>query len=402
MKRNTTLLVVLGIVGAIVFIDPFGFFRKPAAFVVRPAVEAGAVSPLVSYAQSHFKKPGDYLVSAFASHDIVFIGELNKIAENPRLVASVIPSLYAAGIREIGIEFALAEDQTRIDALLSAPVYDENEARRITMDWIVMWGFQEYVDIYKAAWQFNRSLKKDAKPFRIVALNVRYLYEFLKTQNDVNDVEAIKKVTANGVTDAFMADVIRREFTEKKEKALVYCGMQHASTRFMDTQYAKNASDKKLADTRRTAEIVRERIGPRAFTVLLHGPWPDEKSVVGLSYPVAGAIDALIDALTLDKKTAGFDTVGTPFGALPVKSGWWAVNHPSLTLADICDGYIVMGPIIGYHAVTPISGFITDRDAEYAVKNFPAPKQPDLTAEKLNGFIAEDTAAFEKMLRSLK
>lgn len=402
MKRNTTLLVAVGIIAAFIFLDPFQLFRRPAPYLTRPAVEPAAVSPLVAYAGTNWKNPGEYLVSAFASRDIVFLGELNKIAEYPTLVASVIPALYAGGIRNLGIEFALAEDQARIDALITSPVYDEAEARRITMNRVVVWGFQEYVDLYKAAWQFNRSLKAGAKPFRIVGLNVRYFYEFLVTQKDVNDAETLKKVLANGISDDFMADVIRKEFTVKKEKALVYCSMQHASVRFRDTQYTKNVKEKQFADSRRTAETVFERIGTRAGTVLLHGPWPDERSATGFSYPVGGAVDSLIDALPTEKKLAGFNTVGTPFGVLKIKSGWWSTEHPSLTLGDICDGYIILGPITAYRAVTPISGFITDKDSDYAIKNFPGIKEAGLTAEKINGYIAEDAAEFEKSLRSIK
>jgi len=402
MKRNSPLIIVVIIIAGFFLIDPFHLFGKPAPSLTRPAVEAATVSPLVSYAQANWKTPGDYLVSEFSSRDIVFLGELNKIAENLELTASLIPTLYAGGIRNLGIEYALAEDQARIDALLGAPVYDEAEARRITMSWNVLWGYQEYVDLYKAAWQFNRTLKPGSKPFRIVGLNVRYFYEFFKTEKDADDIAVLEKVLAKGVADGFMAGVIQREFTEKKEKALVYCAMHHASVRFKDTRYAKNTAEQKVAETRRTAEIVGQRIGGRAGTVLLHNPWPDEKSMVGFSYPVGGAIDSLIDVLPLDKKTAGFAVTGTPFASLAVKAGWWAIDHPSLALGDICDGYIIMGPITGYRAVTPISGFITEKDADYAIKNFPGPKTPDLSAEQINGYMAEEAASYEKVLRAIK
>ncbi len=402
MKRNSPILIFVIVVAAFFLLDPFQLFRKPQPSLARPAVEAATVSPLVSYAGANGKTPGDFLVSAFSSRDILFLGELGKIADNLQLAASLIPTLYAGGIRNLGIEYALAEDQARIDALLAAPVYDETEARSITMSWNVLWGYQEYVDLYKAAWQLNRSLAAGSKPFRIVGLNVRYFYEFIKTEKDAEDAAVLEKVLPYGVADGFMADVIQREFTAKKEKALVYCAMHHASVRFKDTQYAKNTAEKRVAETRRTAEIVGQRIGARAGTVLLHNPWPDEKSMVGFSYPVGGAIDSLIDALPLDKKTAGFEVTGTPFASLEVKAGWWAIGHPSLTLGDICDGYIIMGPLSKYRAVTPISGFITEKDADYAIKNFPGPKTSDLSAERINQYIAEEAASYEKVLRAIK
>jgi hypothetical protein len=402
MKRNTVIIVVAVVAAAFFFLDPIGLFKKPNPYIIRPKSDATAVSGLLSYAESHWTPPADYVAKAFANRDVIFLGDLVKTAEIPKFVASLIPALHAAGVRSLGLEYALSEDQDKIDALLSAPAYDEAGARRITMDFNVTWGYQEYIDIYKAAWEFNRTPAAREKPFRIVGLNVRYLYEFIQTEADRTNAETIRKVMANGDTESHMAEIIRREFTDKKEKALVYCGMQRASTRFKDTQYAKNAADMKIPETRRTAEIVAERIGTRAGTVLIHTPWLDSKSVISLSYPVGGVLDALLEALPPDKGMGGFDVVGTPFGSLEVKSGWWAADHPGMTLSGICDGYVFLGPISGLHAGTPISGFIPAGDAEYAIKNFPEPKPKNLTLEMLNKVITDEATYFEQMLRSMK
>ena len=44
------------------------------------------------------------------------------------------------------------------------------------------WGYQEYIDLYKAAWQLNHGLPAGAPPFRVVGLNVRQYWESLKTE----------------------------------------------------------------------------------------------------------------------------------------------------------------------------------------------------------------------------
>ena len=59
---------------------------------------------------------------ASRSHDIVFLGEFFKIRQNVQLVAALIPRLYAAGVRNLGIEYALSDDQEEIDALRDRPV----------------------------------------------------------------------------------------------------------------------------------------------------------------------------------------------------------------------------------------------------------------------------------------
>ena len=401
MKRNTVIVVAAVAVSAFFMFDPLGLFRKPRT-VTRPQADPAAVSTLRSYAESHWMRPADYVAGAFADRDVVFLGDFVKTAEIPRFVASLIPALHAAGVRSLGLEYALSEDQARIDALLSAPAYDEAGARRITMNFNVTWGYREYVDIFKAAWEFNRTPAATGKPFRIVGLNARYLYEFIQTDTDKTNAEIIRKVLANGDTESHMADVIRREFTDKKEKALVYCGLQRACTRFRDTKYATTATEMKIAETRRAAEIVSSRIGARAGTILLHSPWLDASSVIGLSYPFGGEVDALIDGLPPDRRTGGFDAAGTPFGSLKVATGWWSVDHPGLTLADICDGYLILGPISELHAASPIDGFIQAADAEYAVKNYPEPKSKNLSFETINTVIRDESAFLEQLLRSMR
>jgi hypothetical protein len=367
-----------------------------------PAVSSGTLSPLVTYVESHYQSPADYIVSRFQSHDIVFLGEFYKISQNVTLVSDIIPRLYKEGIRNLGIEYALTEDQARIDALLSSPSFNEAEARAITFDWVVTWGFKEYIDLYRAAWQLNSSLPKGSKPFRIVALSMRQNWEYVKTEKDLSDAEVIKKILSNGVPDAFMAQGIVREFVDKGEKALVYCGMWHAFTAYRDVEYAKNAAAQNLTETRRAGSIVFDRIGKRALTVLLHSPWPDTRSRTGLAYPAGGVIDALILALPEEKRSAGFDTAGTPMGSPKVAELPYASGHLALTLGGMCDGYVIQGPISGYRAVTPIDGFITEAGAAYAAKNFPGPKPAKLEVADLNGIVAEDARRVEEMLRQFR
>jgi hypothetical protein len=43
-------------------------------------------------------------------------------------------------------------------------------------------------------------------------------------------------------------------------------------------------------------------------------------------------------------------------------------------MEQLCDGYIITGHVHEYETVTPITGFINERNVEEAMKNFPAPK----------------------------
>jgi hypothetical protein len=402
MKRNTVLIAAAAIAGLILFINPLQYFRGNAGSMSRPVVDQTVVASLLSYADAHWRSPEDYVVSRFASHDIVFLGEFFKIRQNVELVQALVPRLYAAGVRNLGIEYALSDDQKDIDALVTGPVWDEAKARAITFDWLVTWGYKEYIELYKAAWQLNHGLPARARPFRIVGLNVRQYWEFLKSNKDLGDPQVVAKIFARGVPDAHMADVIDSEFLQKGEKALVYCGTQHIFTRYRSSEYEKNAADMKLAETRRAGNIIHGKIGARAFSISLHAPWPDKKKGNGLAYPAEGAIDALITALPAAKRNAGWDTSGTPLGALPVRTGSYPEGAAGMTLADLFEGYIIQGPIADYATVTPIKDFVRTEDADRAARDFPGVKTTRPTVAQVNQSIEDDVQAVGKLLAPFK
>ena len=402
MKRNTVLIVVAAIAGVVLFINPLQYFRGNAGSVARPAADKAALASLLQFADSHWRSPEDYVVSSFASHDLVFLGEFFKIRQNVLLVQGLIPRLYAAGVRNLGIEYALSDDQKDIDALVTAPAWDEAKARAITFDWLVTWGYQEYIDLYKAAWQLNHGLPAGVRPFRVVGLNVRQYWEFLKSNKDLGDPQTVAKIFARGVPDAHMAEVIDREFLQKGEKALVYCGTQHIFTRYRSREYEKNAADMKLPETRRAGNIIHEKIGARAFCISLHAPWPDKKQRNGLAYPAEGVIDALITALPADKRNAGWDTAGTPLGALPVRTGSYPEGAAGMTLADLFDGYIIQGPVAEYTTVTPITDFVRPEDGDRAARDFPGVKTTPPTVAQVNQSIEDDVQTVGKLLAPFK
>ncbi|HYW84540.1 MAG TPA: hypothetical protein VFB30_14860, partial [Spirochaetia bacterium] len=358
MKRDTLLVAGVAIVALFVFINPVQLFTRAGKGMRRPELPQSSLSKLVQFAQAHPRSPEDYVLGCFASHDIVFLGELYKIRQNVQMVSSLVPRLYAAGVRNLGIEYALSDDQKQIDSLLNAAAWDEAKAEAITFDWVVTWGFQEYIDIFRAAWQLNHGLPRGSRPFCVLGLSVRQNWEYLTTDKDWRNPQVVARIFANGVPDAHIAQVIDHELIAKNEKGLIYCGMQHAFTFFRSAQYEKNAKSLQLAETRRAGNIVYAEIGARAFSIGLHAPWPEASSSTGLTWAADGAIDSMIAALPAADRAAGFDTAGTPLGALPVTTSSFARDARQgsvLTLADLFDGYIIQGPLAEYKAVTPIS-----------------------------------------------
>ena len=132
---------------------------------------ASAAAPgepqLAAYLEEHGKSPEDYVISKFADHQIVFLGEYHRIRHDVELVQRLMPLLYKAGIHNLGIEFGAEELQAEADRLVTADVYDPLLARSLMFRWEPWWGYHEYIELYHAAWDVNRSRPKGAAPFRI-------------------------------------------------------------------------------------------------------------------------------------------------------------------------------------------------------------------------------------------
>jgi hypothetical protein len=397
MKRNNLLIVVVVVAAIFLLFNPLKFLTGNKDAVARPSPNVAIMDPLLQFAQQSWRSPQDYVIASLQQHDIVFLGEFYKISQNAALVKDLVPRLYAAGIRNLGIEYALSDDQKDIDALVTAPTWNEAGARAIIFDWVVTWGYQEYVDLFKAAWQVNSTRPAGAAPFRIVGLNVRQDWSVLTTEKDLSDPTVVARMYAKGVPDAHMAEVIQKEFLQKGLKALIYTGTQHAFTRYHSVEYEKNAASMKLPEIRRAGNIVAAAAPGRVYTIALHAPWPDTSQKSGLGYPVGGSIDSLIDALPDGKKSGGWDLAGTPMGRLSIAGSSYA-SPAATTLADLFDGYIVQGPLREYTAVTAIPDFIRPQDADRASQEFPGVKAAPMTAKQVQAAILQDVDMLQKAL----
>lgn len=320
---------------------------------------------LTAYLRAHWMSPEDYIVSKFKDHEIVFVGEFHRIKHDPELIQRVIPKLYKAGVTNLGIEFANFSDQAKIDKLVNAKTYDEGLAREIAFDQWAFWGYEEYMDIYRAAWALNRSLPEGAPRFRVVGLNYTPDWNLLTEPASQLTPEMRKKIFYNGNGDAYMAGVILKEFVAKGQKALIYSGNHHAFTRYRQPYYDfEKKVLHRLVDTR-MGNIVYAKIGDRAFNIYLNAPWASKEGFDEQIDPVRGAIDEVMEGFA--DKSVGLDVVGTPFGQLRDPDTYYAIGHPDFRLEDYCDGFIYQGPFKDYKGVTTDPLFVTAKNLKQAV-----------------------------------
>jgi hypothetical protein len=350
-----------------------------------PATAAPAASWL-----AEAKSPEDYVLDTFRDHDIVFIGETHYVKQNLDFLQGLIPRLHAAGIYNLGFEFTTHKEQAKVDAILSAPVYDEAAVHDLFLDWYgVNWGFHEYADVYRTVWTLNRSLPRGARPFRIVALDALRRVTSpsqIRPGEKPGDPRILNRILGGHFRDAtniYWNTVITTEFINKDEKALIYCGSGHSYTKF----FRQRARDNGLA----AGNLVFNNIGPRVFRIGMHNSEAPAVSV---------AVEKAIAAASPTWPRIGFDVARSPVGAA-VATGvqGYLYGHPEhcgdFTVADILDGYIFLAPVSAFRPVRLIPGFVTPRNLAAAQSRLMVtrPNETPPTLEEIERKRRED---FEK------
>lgn len=303
---------------------------------------------------THRESPEDYVVRQFDHARIVLLGEDHGVREHVLFVQRLIPRLQRAGVTTLGLEFGAAEDQPALDALVSAVDYDEAAARRILFGYDTAWAYVEYLDLYRAAWAFNRSRPRGTPPFRI--LNLSYRYDWRAAGAVMTPVRA-RAIFAQGPVDRFRADRIKAEILDPQRKLLALVGTVHATTRYAQREYDYNAPDFEREDRRHLGNLLLAMAPGRVRSILFHQPFASAADGgAKLQQPANGAIERLMHAT--GDVPAGFDLDSTPLGALPDRS-YYGSGEPGFTLGRIADGYVYLAPLARLTGCTVDEQFVT-------------------------------------------
>jgi len=339
-----------GLFLAALFFFPFGLHAEKhssAAIEKASTIHADARDWLALNAE----EPSAYVSRQFEDADVVLLGEDHRVKENLLFVQSIVPHLYAAGVRIVGMEFGAAEDQAELDALVSGALYDEDAARRIMFGYDPGWPYREYMDIYRAVWAFNRTLSPDAPRIRV--LNLSYRYDW-SAMGPVMTPARAARVFRRGPVDRFRTERIASEVLNRGEKMLALVGTIHAVTSFEWPVYDYLAPGFVRAETGHLGNLLVQRFPGRVRTILLHQPFPDRlDGAARLVQPAGGIIEQVSQA------PAGFDLRGTPVGALRDTS-LLAGAEPSIPMSRIADGYIILAPLRRLSGCTVDRAFISE------------------------------------------
>ncbi len=332
----------------------------------------GSVETLRAFLRANWQTPEAYIVSSFASHDVVLLAEDHAIRHNLLLAQRLIPLLHAAGVYSLGMEFGASDDQAALDALVGVAGvperYDPAVARQLMFNYNTGWAYRDYMDIYRAAWAFNHSRPAGTRPFRI--LNLSYQYDW-REAGPVQTPESARRVFHQGGTEAYRTGIIEREILQKGEKILVLTGTVHAFTRYAPARYAANEPGFFRFESGNLGQRLHARAPERVFTILLHQPFADK--VAGearLVYPAGGAVDQIMCGF--DDQRVGFDLVGTPLGQLPDDS-YFATGYDEFRLHQLADGYVYEKAFSQFVGCDVDEQFVTAATWPRARANFPDP-----------------------------
>ncbi len=338
--------------------------------------------------KNHALSPDKYIIEKFQSNDVILLGEHHVVKENLLFLQEMIPILYQNRVYNIGMEFGASEFQNELDELVNAPDYDEEKAKAIMFAYNVAWGFQEYLDVYKAAWKLNRSLPDGARKFRI--LNLSYVFDWEKF-NGKRTSESMRLVFNKGTVDKYRAEIIEKEIIGKNEKVLVLVGTPHAYTRYGSPYFKYNGDNFCDYDFDWLGNRLYKKYPGKVFNIILHQAFTQkENDNYFLISPSDGAIEQLMKQNS--DKPAGFDLSGTPIGKLPDNS-INSVCYENFTLEQYFDGYIFLKPLRELEGCTVINDFVNEQNFEYAVKNFPDPDWHEkiATLDDLKRFIKSNS-----------
>ena len=399
-NRSRVIWFVVIAISFLVIVDPFRWFEGET--MPRMRVNSDLRTEMEAFLQDS-PTAERFVTEALTDHDIVLIGETGFVREQVLFLSRLIAELNSAGYRHLGLMHANVSDQPLLDQLVTATSFDEELAEQILFNYQVIYGYQEYVDVFRAAWQVNRDLSEDEQPFRIIAVGFTPDYSAIETEEDINNPDVVRQVFANGIPDEEIAANIERELLQQGIRAPVYVQFPQSFTGFEQPLYAENMAEQGFPDQKRAGNILRDRYGNRIIGAMFHTPVRDSRSRVGYGYPLGGVMDEVIASLPEGERSRGFFPSESPFADGPVSSDTLTEGiEGDLLFADLTDAYLTLVPIASYTSVAPIPGFITQENLEIALREFPGPDPGEISVEEMNQYIAGNANQMSRVLEQFE
>jgi hypothetical protein len=337
-------------------------FAVPVSSVDGGEHNDGEKDPLLAWWEKNGTPPVEYVLSKFDDHDWVFLGEYHRIRDDLRLVADLIPALHGhTRVRHLAIESLCGAKTERANELLRSARFDRGEMIDFLREQSPSWSYEEYLELFRAAWESNRVFARDRGAFQFVGLHPCIDWEVV---NYSDDEEAVaRELAKRDQYDEFMANELEEKILDPGLPALVFTGIAHSTARFVEYRYGTDQQLPRMGNM-----IWREPWSEKMFFITLHAPFWDAGAGREI-YP----FDGILDRLMLDYGApVGFDVAGSPFETLEHRNR----SERSITayrFGALYDGYIMhRTPLKETIGVTCIPDWIeTEAEFRHFWRNLP-------------------------------
>jgi hypothetical protein len=306
--------------------------------------------------------PLEYVLEKFESADWVFLGEYHRIRDDVELVADLIPALHGrTRVRHLALESLCRTRTSEANALITGPDYDRGTVIDFLRGQSPSWAYEEYLELFRSAWESNRVFGEHRGPFRFVGLHPCIDWEVLNYSGDPAAVERERGKQER--YDAIMAAELERELLGPGRPALVFTGVAHSTAKFQEYRYGTDEQLVRMGNL-----VYREPWAGRMFFIALHAPFWDAGAGEDI-YPFDGLLDR---AMMAYRAPVGFDIVASPVEHLRHRRR----SERAITayeFGQLYDGYIMHGtPLKETVGVTCISDWIeTEEELRHFWRNLP-------------------------------
>jgi hypothetical protein len=298
------------------------------------------------------------VASLFPAAQVVLLGEPAPSAQVGRLVQALLPRLHAAGVDDVGIWWAQADDQDLLDRLVTSTSFDEAGACWAVQRQTVRTGadFAEYLDVVRAAWRCNRQRPAHSPALRLVGLDAELALDAVTDTADLTQPEAWFHLRPRGPLARLAADVVAEQVLARGRRALLVVPQAQAFTRWrrpfhpLVDRYDIDIRDGQVLGL---GNRLFGMIGDRAVTVLVHGPAHGTAGGPAWADVADGRLDAAL--LASDVTTPCLLPLAGPVGELPLGGGW-----ESVSLRAVAQHWLVAAQPGGMHPPTPVRGLVHD------------------------------------------
>jgi hypothetical protein len=306
------------------------------------------------------REPVEYVAAMFDRHEIVFVGHDLPSRRTGLFIQELIPSVRAAGVQLLGIEWACVDDQSLLDELVNAPQFDEGIARSALFRWGLRhhFAYVEYLDILRSVWGVNRTRDPGSPILRVVALDYDIDIDAVTDSADLLSPYAWEHLRPRGPASRHMAEVLLREFVDKGQKALVLTRTVHALTRLRRRPHSINDQiDREIVDGRVVGcgNHVYSAIADQAATVLIHQPFTAGGEHGFFTLPADGYLDAAFAHPNKPHFPIAFDVSSGPIGRLSCST-----SADGGDISQFAHGWVFLETASDLEGPTPLQGLIDD------------------------------------------